>query len=175
MRFNTMAVMAALTLLTLRAAAQEVTYDFDRNTDFGGIRTYAWIKGETLDDPFNHQRIVSAVDSQLAAKGLRQVGLDQHPDAYVAYHAIFRTEVQVSGASSAWGATRVGASRSGTARTEEVVRGTLVIDLLNPATRALLWRGIASREVDLMANPDTREKNITRTVGRLLKNYPPKN
>lgn len=174
MRFNTMAAMAALTLLTLPAAAQEVTYDFDRKTDFGGIKTYAWIKGETLDDPFNHARIVSAVDSQLAAKGMQLVGLDQHPDAYVAYHALFRTEVQVTGISSAWGATRVGANRSGTARTEEVLLGTLVIDLLNPATRAVVWRGIASKEVDLMANPEKREKNITRTVERLLKNYPPK-
>jgi hypothetical protein len=169
MRLATFAVAACLTLASTPAFAQEVTYDFDRSTDFGQIKTYAWIDGTSLDDDFNHRRIIVAVDSQLSAKGLRQAGIGERPDVYVAYHALFRSEVRVTG-TGGWGVAR----RVGTARTEEIVQGTLVIDLISAEREELVWRGIATQEVDLLAKPEQREKNIRKSTEKLFRNYPPR-
>jgi hypothetical protein len=37
----------------------------------------------------------------------------------------------------------------------------------------LVWRGVASKTIDPKAKPDKQQKNLTKTVAKLLKNYPP--
>ena len=37
----------------------------------------------------------------------------------------------------------------------------------------LVWRGVVSKTLDPKAKPDKQEKNLTKAVAKLLKNYPP--
>ena len=166
MRVATLIGTAAL-LLSTTARAQTVSYDYDRNADLGAIRTYAWVGGN-LEDELNHQRVVRAFDAQLAAKGLRKVEATEQPDVVIAYHAAFGREVQVTG--SGWNGYRV--SRAGTARIEEVVVGSLALQLADARTGNVVWRGMATRDVDLDASPEQREKNIAKAVEKMLKYYP---
>ena len=166
MRFATLIGTAAL-LASTTAQAQTVTYDYDRSADFGAIKTYAWVGGN-LEDELNHQRVVHAVDAQLAGKGLRKVEPDEHPDVVLAYHAAFGREVQVSG--SGWNGYRL--SRTGSARVEEVLVGALALQFADARTGDVVWRGMASRDVDVDASPEQRDKNITKAVEKLLKHYP---
>src|SRR5579872_6548608 len=46
--------------------------DYDHHANFTGYHTYSWI-GVSTQDPLWKQRIMSAVDSELAAKGLTRV------------------------------------------------------------------------------------------------------
>ena len=55
-----------------------MTYDYDRSADLSAIKTYAWVGGN-LEDELNDQRVVHAVDAQLAVKGLRRVEPSEHP------------------------------------------------------------------------------------------------
>jgi hypothetical protein len=41
------------------------------------------------------------------------------------------------------------------------------------AKKGLVWRGVASKTIDPKAKPDKSQKNITKSVAKLLKNYPP--
>ena len=166
MRFATLIGTAGL-LLATAAQAQTVTYDLDRSADFGAIRTYAWVGGN-LEDELNHQRVVHAFDAELSSKGLRKVGADEHPDVVIAYHAAFGREMQVSG--SGWNGYRL--SRAGTARVEEVVVGALALQMADARTGSVIWRGMATRDVDVDASPEQREKNIAKAVEKLLKHYP---
>jgi len=81
--------MLGLALVSATASAQDVTYDYDKATDFTKLKTYAWISGTNLRDECNHKRIVTAIDAQLTAKGLTQVASGANPDVLVAYHAGF--------------------------------------------------------------------------------------
>src|SRR5215472_4818343 len=56
------------------ALAQKTTVDWDHNvTDFSSFKTYAWSKPvRPTPNPLMDQRIVAAIDSQLAAKGLQK-------------------------------------------------------------------------------------------------------
>ena len=166
-------IAAALALLTTTAAAQEVSYDFDKSADFSALQSYTWVRGTPVNDEFNHRRIVDAIDAQLATKGLHPVAGNRGPDVLVAYHAVFARDLEVHAMSSGWGGYRLAPSRTGSARVEEVVVGTLVVDVIDARTGATLWRGVVSREIDVKASPEKREKNIDRATEKLFKHYPP--
>lgn len=172
MRTRTTIFMMAVALLAASVtSAQNVTYDVDRSADFASFRTYAWVPGTPVPDAFNHQRIVAAVDMQLAAKGLRLVAINR-ADVLVAYHASFDRDLQITGFSSGWGGYRFPGSRVGTARTEEILTGTLIVDVIDADSRTIAWRAIAVKDIDVQAKPEKREKNIVRAVDRLFHYYP---
>ena len=62
---------------------------------------------------------------------------------------------------------------TGTARVEQIVTGTLVVDMLDATTKAMLWRGIASNEIDAKAKPEDRDKKANKAAAKLFKKYPP--
>jgi hypothetical protein len=57
--------------------------------------------------------------------------------------------------------------------TSTIYVGQLGLDMYDSAKRELVWRGTASKTIDPKAKPDKRQKNITKAVTKLLKNYPP--
>lgn len=174
MRWATLVGTAMLATLASTASAQDVTYDYDKSADFARFKTYAWVDGHNLPDQLNHQRIVEAVDRQLAGKGLRRVEADAKPDVLVAYHALFDRNVEIHGFSSGWAGYRFGAHRSGSARVEEILVGTLAVDVVDARSRTIVWRGMATKDVDVNAKPEKREKNLNKAAEKLFRNYPPK-
>jgi Domain of unknown function (DUF4136) len=166
MRVATLISTAAL-LWTTTAWAQDVSYDYDKSVNFGALKTYAWAPDGNIQDELTHKRIVAAVDAQLATKGLRKVEAGATPDVVVVYKAGVRQELQVNG----YGAYRL--NRWNSARVEQVPVGALMVELLNAKTKDVLWRGIATKDLDVDASPEKREKNINKAAEKLFKNYPP--
>jgi hypothetical protein len=39
--------------------------------------------------------------------------------------------------------------------------------------QTLVWRGVVSKTLDQNAKPDKQQKNLAKSVTKLLKNYPP--
>jgi hypothetical protein len=173
MRITTVVSAAGLVLMGAVTLAQNVVYDFDSATNFSRFGTYAWVRGTVLTDELNHNRVVNAVNAQLARKGLAQVERSAHPDLFVAYHASFDRDLQLTGFSSGWGPYRLGVNRLGVVRTEEILTGTLAVDIVDTRTNTIVWRGMASKEIDVRADPRRRERNINQAAERLFKNYPP--
>jgi hypothetical protein len=46
--------------------------------------------------------------------------------------------------------------------------------MYDSANHDLVWRGVASKTIDTNAKPDKQQKNLTKAVVKLLKNYPPR-
>jgi hypothetical protein len=164
-KFATLLGTAAL-LLATNAVAQDVSYDYDRSADFGRMRTYAWVNGSSTGDDLNHARIMGAIDRQLTAKGVRKAASAVEADMLVTYHAIVTTEATVTG-------SRAGFSRFASARVEDVAVGSLVVDLRDGKNGSVIWRGVATRDLDAKASPEEREKNINKAVEKMFKHYPP--
>jgi hypothetical protein len=172
-------LICASLVLGMLASAQTVTYDYDKNTDFSKVKTYAWVRGINLDfDDLTHKRIINAVDGQLASKGLTKVGASENPDVLVAYYALFNKELLVNWFSSGWGGGFGGFAidqfRSSSAKAEEEWIGTVVGDMKDAKSASVVWRGIARKEVDVTASPEKRDKTINKAAEKLFKNYPPK-
>jgi hypothetical protein len=174
MRISNIVTTVGLALSAATASAQSVTYDYDKSADFSKLKTYAWTTGTNVADQLNHKRIVSSIDAQMTAKGFTLVSRDSAPDVLVAYHARFDKNLEINGFENGFGAPRFGASRSGRATVDEVTTGTLVVDLMDPNTRSVLWSGIAAKELDAKAKPEKKDKNAAKAAEKIFANYPPK-
>ncbi len=71
------------------------------------------------------------------------------------------------------GAYRGGPSRFESARIERILVGTPAVDIMNAKARTIVWRGVASKDVDVKADPEKRDKNMTKTAEKLFQRYPP--
>ena len=175
------ASLAALLLMPAVAMAQKVTYDFDKSADFGAFKTYAMKDGTPVGQQLIDDRIVAAIDSQLAAKGLTKASGD--PDVVVVYHVAFDKQKDISTFSSGygggygpygygWGGGWGGTTTSTQVR--DILIGTLVIDMADAKKKQVVWRGMGVKEVDTTAKPEKRDKSINNAVTKIFKNYPPK-
>jgi hypothetical protein len=158
----------ALLFLVSAAFAQEVRVDYDRATDFGGYRTYRWSDFKIGRDvsQLMDQHIKRAVDEQLAVKGLRRV--DSGGDLVIDYRTAVQQEKQFDGfgIGPRWnGSVRVNSS------TIEI--GKIVIDMFDPARSQLVWRGEASKTLDVKKDADKNYRNLQKAMAKLFKSYPP--
>jgi Domain of unknown function (DUF4136) len=174
MRLLTYLTSACLTLLATMALAQSVTYDYDRAADFLKYKTYAWTRGTELADALNHARVVRAIDGALAAKGLARVESSASPDLLVAYHASFDRNLEITGSAHGWGPFSLGGDRWGSATVQPVLIGTLVVDMSDARTGAMVWRSLASSDIRPTDKAETRDKKIAKAMDKMLRNYPPK-
>jgi hypothetical protein len=173
MRIAAFATCVWLILIGTMALAQSVTYDYDRAANFSNYKTYAWTRGTELTDELNHARVVRAIDAALVAKGLARVEPSADPDVLVAYHASFDKKLEITGTTHGWGPFGLGGDRTGLARVEPIVVGTLVVDISDARTNAIVWRSLASSDIRPNDKPETREKKITKATEKMFKNYPP--
>jgi hypothetical protein len=182
-------VLLALVLLMFGVVgvvvAQDVRYDFDKNKDFSKYKTYKWvpIKGADQPDELTGKKLTAAVDAELATKGLTKTDSDS-ADLYFGYQTAIGTEKQFTSYNTGWGYGPgwgggwygYGGGMSGSTTygaTSTVYIGQLDLSVYDPVEKQLIWRGNASKTLDPKAKPEKKEKNITKAVKKLLKNYPP--
>jgi uncharacterized protein DUF4136 len=156
-------------VLTAAAFGQQVKTDYDRNANFQQYKTYSWEKVQT-QDPLWVDRIKSAVDADLRAKGWTQVPSDGN----ISLMAMGTTQNHqtldtfYNGFGGGW---RWGGFGDATTTTENYKVGTLVLDMFDTQTKKLVWRGSAS---DTLSNKtDKNIKNLDKGVQKMLKRFPP--
>jgi Domain of unknown function (DUF4136) len=165
---------SAFTLLGTMVLSQSVNFDYDRTASFSEYRRYAWTRGTELPDELNHPRIVRSIDARLMEKGLARVEPGDSPDVLVAYHASFDKNLRIDAFSSGWGPFGLGPDRSGSARVQDILVGTLVVDITDARRRALVWRGMASGDIKPSDKPDQRDKKLAKATEKMFRNYPPR-
>ena len=174
----------AMTVLALgRAWAQDVRYNFDKETDFSKFKTYKWVplKDATQLNDITDKMIKTTIDEQLATKGLTKTDADT-ADLYVGYQAAVGQEKQFTSYSSDWGygagygrgwyGGGMGSSTT-TGTTSTIYVGQIAVDMYDSSHKDLVWRGLASKTIDQKAKPDKQQKNLTKAMAKLFKNYPP--
>jgi hypothetical protein len=170
----------ALACLSVVAWSQKVSYNFDQSADFSKFKTYKWIdiKGATHPDQLTDKQIKDAIDSQLALKGLSKTEQEK-ADLYVGYQVGLDQEKQVTTFDSGYGGWGYGPRWGGygggmsTATTSTIHIGQVVIDMYDPETKQMVWRGTGSKEINPTAKPEKRTKNLNKGIAKMLKNYPP--
>jgi hypothetical protein len=167
------------------ARAQDVRYDFDKEKDFSKYKTYKWVQIKDADQPdqLTANRIISAVDAELATKGMTKTE-DEKADLYIGYQTALRSEKEFTsyntgwGYGPGWGRGWYGyggmATTTTYGSTSTVYIGQLDLSMYDSATKQLVWRGVASKTLDPKAKPEKKDKNVIKAVQKLLKNFPPK-
>ena len=179
--FKRLVIAMAVVLTPAMLFAQKVSYDYEKSANFAGFKTYAHKDGTKVGQPLIDDRIVAAIDAELAAKGFTKV--DANPDVFVVYHTTFDKDKDITTFSSGygggygpygWGWGGGWAGGTSTTQVRDILTGTLVIDIADAKKGQLAWRGIGVKEVDVQKSPEKRDKSITKAVQKIFKNYPPK-
>jgi hypothetical protein len=58
-------------------------------------------------------------------------------------------------------------------QTSTIYTGQLALDMYDSSNHDLVWRGVGSKTIDTKAKPEKQQKNLTKAVTKMLKNYPP--
>jgi hypothetical protein len=173
-----------LLLAASNAVSQDVRYNFDKNTDFSKFKTYKWVnlkEAAKLNDLVDKQ-VKDTIDAELATKGLTKTD-DDSAHLYIGYQAAVGQEKQFTSYSTDWGygggwyrggwyGGGMGSSTT-TGQTDTIYVGQLALDMYDSANKDLVWRGLASKTINEKAKPDKQQKNLTKAIQKLLKNYPP--
>jgi Domain of unknown function (DUF4136) len=155
-------------LLACASFAREVKSDFDHSANFSQYKTYSW-KGVRTKDPLLVDRIKSAVNSTLAAKGLTEV--PSGGDVEVSALEMTKEQQTENTLYNGFGGRRFGGFGYATTTTDTYKIGTLLVDLFDAKTEKLIWRGSASDT--LSNNPNKNTKNLDKGVEKMFKHFPP--
>ena len=171
----------ALALLCLSCSGIRVTTDYDPNADFTKVRSYAWldeqsgVQGDRADvTSLLDRRVRRSVDTELQKKGLSAANRTA-ADALVTYHLGVETKLDVNTIDTGYGYGR-GWYRGGVSThttVTEYQEGTLLIDIVDPKAKQLIWRGSGQARIRRSSTPEEREQRIDEAVAEILKSYPP--
>ena len=171
---------ALLVLLLLafaagHAAAQDVTYNFDRETDFSKFKSYKWVDIKSVQqvDYATTRQITKVIDAELAKKGLLKTDSD-HADLYIGYQTALSRQTAWMAYRDGWGYGPGWGGGLATIAEASIHAGELDLDMYAATEKKLVWRGAVSNAVEIKPNLDRSEKKIQKSVVKLLKNYPPK-
>jgi hypothetical protein len=153
-------------LLAVSARADKVTSDYDHAVNFSNYHTFMWIREPESGDPFMGKRIMTAVNAELEARGMRQVsdGADLAVGANVATEEKHTWQTYYDGSDWWWG----GGWSWTTERTYEV--GTLTVDLFDAHTRKLVWQGVGIATVP--SKPEKRTRRNNKVIEKMFRAFP---
>lgn len=176
-RFTLLVAICAMAMLT-GCSSMNVFTDYGEGVDFSEFETFHYRDSDTNlsgSSPLAHQRIVAALEREMAASGLKQV--DSDPDLFVSYYASSTQQVQFrttyTGVNS-WGrrGRGWGTSMSGSTTTASTFeQGTLVVDVWDARNNQLVWRGEITDT--LSSNPDRNTDLINNGIAKAFEDFPP--
>lgn len=171
-RTQTVSLIAGLLLVAVAAWAS-INTDYDHNVRFANFKTYSWGKVQTANSLWD-ERVKSAIDGQLAAKGWTQVpsGGDVVVNAFGKTHPEHTINTFYDGFGGGWRWRGVGGFGESTTTVDTYKVGTIVIDMFDPNTKNLIWRSVATDT--LSNNPEKDTKKLDGDVHKMFQHFPPK-
>jgi hypothetical protein len=176
-------LLVILTCVLTACNAFKVKTDHDATADFSSFKTFAFAgpaemnRGGIYDNSLMRKRIESAVVRELTAKGLRQVGLDEPQDLRVHYWVHIQDKQRLESTGPTVGVARYpggygwGAGYGGGVTTYEYKEGTLILDLIEPAKKQLVWRATIVGTLQESTKDNVELGN--KAIAEAFESYPP--
>ncbi|QQX81236.1 DUF4136 domain-containing protein [Shewanella sp. KX20019] len=167
----------SLPLLTLSGCSSTPKNDYDLNYDFSQLKTFLQVEPVQTTDPLSAARIQQSIAASLTTQGFIQQ--DEAADFIVTYGFRVDDKPKDSGFSIGLGAGSWGSSSGASIGTSvDVPVGsdsakiqTIQIDIVDPQTQKLIWRGSDTFSFDDGGEEKAQETNLT--VSKILAQFPP--
>jgi len=185
MHIRVLIMWLTLTLFTAGGCVgPDVRTDFNSSAEFSTFRTFAFTglrnrdQGGVFNNSLSWEQVEEMVRQQLTAKGLRQVGLEEHPDLLVHFLVGVKQKERAESTGPMMGPYAVPSAGPsampgpGTFTTYKYEEGTFIVDLRTPPKNDLVWRGSI---VGILSN--SKEENLQMANQGIIKafeHYPPK-
>lgn len=154
-----------------------VRTDHDPAVDFSRFRTYAWQQEPAIGNPLVKQRLVAAIDAELARKGWTRVEGDAADIALVGNVATREKQsVETFYGNPHWNGWNwqqewTGPGVHPNTRITTYTVGTFVLDMFDTSTKRGVWRG--SAEGPIPDSPDKVNKAVNSAIVRMFADFPP--
>jgi len=178
-------------LLTSCKIAPPTSSDYDANFDFTKLKTYSWVEPKEEDknkvSTLESRRQISAIEVALKQKGFEKNVTDgKTADFLLRTHTLTDKKQDTDAFYGSWGYypygyhgysihhSAFGYGGGGYRREYEI--GTLVLDVIDPDKKEVIWRGSVSRKLGVYKNrtPEERTSITMKNATYLLENFPPK-
>lgn len=162
-------LVVALTMLS-GCATVPIAYDYDHDYTFRSVKYFAWLDAPPSEQSIIQRnnavarQIVGKVNGRLLARGFEEVPVDS-ADFLLAFHVGSKSRITVSETGyyyMEWG------SRFHDYQYHD---GTLVLDVIDPESRRLVWRGWSTGIVQL--DRQSLQDDVDRAIEKLIANFPP--
>jgi hypothetical protein len=174
-----------LTLLLFTGCAPiEVKFDYNKDTNFDKLRSYAWIKNEQPDiveipvqKDVLDRLVMDAADKVLNDNGYFR---NDNPDFLITYYLVINTKTDVYMIENYY--SDIGyatpAVTSSTRDHEKIRRttyeqGILILDVLDNQSKERIWRGYAQSRIGVYEEPEKQGKRVTTAIKKILDKFPP--
>lgn len=175
-------IMVLLTVILAGCASQSVDWDYDTERSLTGMKAYRWIEPTQESQKLGYhfealmdQRVHNAVDGVLAARGFQWVDSDKADVDFLVNYIVSqktrREERQVT-TSFGYGFSPWGLGVSTDSRVQEYEEGSLIIDIIDPETRQVVWRGRSVGRIQEGLSPEQRTARINEAVVNILEGFP---
>lgn len=178
--------------LTSCKIAPPTSSDYDSNYDFSKLKTYSWALPVEEDkkkvSTLENRRQINAIETILNRKGFQKLTENvESSDFLLRTHTVTDKKVDVDpfynyGGYYSYGHNPYGYyspyhhySRGYARYSREYEIGTLVLDIIDPAKKEVIWRGSVSRKLGIYKNrtPEERASIALRNSIHLLDSFPP--
>jgi len=161
--------------------AAKVQHSFDRTASFENRKTFAWMEQAKVDlgiadmnDALIEEKIKEAVEKQLLARGLAKAATGM-PDLLLN----LKVAVQDGYLEGTMDDAYEKKFNSNVNRWDYQIRrypidvGSVIIDMIDPASQQVIWRGIAEAKV-LSTGERKRVRRMNKAINKIFRGFPPR-
>ncbi len=182
-----------ISVLISACSSLSLSTDYDNKIDFSNLKTYRWHAENDHNkaslkylDNIIDQRIRSTIDQQLQ----KQHYIKQNEgtvDFWVNYSVVLEDRVDIRtynnyngmspgfyGYRAGFGYHRGAFNTGSNTQVTHFKQGTLIIDIINPETDQLMWRGFADGRLPKNSDKAERDTLAQQYVAKILSKFPPK-
>ncbi|NOQ14076.1 MAG: DUF4136 domain-containing protein [Methyloprofundus sp.] len=183
------------TIFLSGCSSLSLSTDYDKKIDFSNFNTYRWHANNEHNEaslkylnPIMDQRIRSTIDQKLQTQGYTKASTSINPvDFLVNYSIVIEDRADIRtynnyngmypgyayrGGYGYYGG--MGYSSVSNTQVTHYKQGTLIIDIINPETDKLIWRGAADGRLPNDTNRNEQDALVQKYVTRILAEFPPK-
>ena len=164
----------------------DITNDYDQSYNYGQLKNYAWLPGIKLnigdgrvDNRTLQMRIKRAVEAELSQKGYQRVDNGKE-DFLLGFNAalnepLYRDKLYEYRVKE-YGTMRVVYEERSEYTHPSYDAGSLVIDVIIPETKEIIWRGSAQANIQMdYVSIEKKKKRLSKAVHKILNGFPPNN
>ncbi|ARN74273.1 DUF4136 domain-containing protein [Oceanicoccus sagamiensis] len=171
------AVLFFACLLAACSSTPSVSVDYNPEYDFSDIKSYYQPPREeaginTIDvGDLADQRFRRAAEAEMNLRGV-ELAPSRQADIWITYHVVTQDKTRITSYDNHYGYARPYGYSGGTSvDVRQYTEGTLIVDLVDPATKKTVWRGVVSA---IVKDRTTEEREaLTRTYVAAIVNEIP--
>lgn len=177
--------MALLIFITAGCSQVQTGSKIDSTTDFSTLKTFGWLhdvdkeaEDVRLNDPQVRQTVRTAIEQSLSAKGYERVDRQQ-ANFLVAWFGAIEKKIKKENIDHFYAPYGYGTlyrdpvlNTESPRKIQEYEEGTIIIDIVDPQNRRLIWRGSGSGRIAEDQPEQTALRNLNRSVKKILDPFP---